>query len=611
MKRYIALWLALLLVAVPALAGTATAAAVADGLALELGASVAKRGERMAVSGSAPAAAARVTVQIVRPDQSLLYVDVLDVTDGRYDVSVRIPEDAVLAPLGAYTVTAGAQGVTASATFEVVGESGEPGRPDEPGDPGGPEEPGGPGEPDEPGAPGGPDEPGDPDPDDGGSGGDGANEDSQSGDVDDAADDGRIPPQAGEASGGVIAPEMEASGRLVVGIARIRAALEAAEGRVVIELPDEALADGGWLELPVEALYELEAQDAALVLGGGGMRLDFPAGAIGSAETARESGRLRIRLQLGWGETAAQAAAQAMGGDTAYSAADLALRVELTVLDGDEETDAGALAEPAHVRLTLDAGRLAQLDPAVAGVYLVDDGELLYAGGRLDDDGTLTFAAPHFSTYAVLHYDRRFADLRGHWAEEQVRRLAARHIVTGVGAARYEPQRAITRAEFATLVMRGLDYAGLSAEEVAAQGAAGANAAQGAASAAVRFDDVQAGSYYEAHVHAAAALGLVRGYDGRFRPGDAITRQEAAALLARAADLLGLGASMSGSMSGSVSGSPAFADREEIAEWASADVKRAWSLGLIEGYGGAFHPLASATRAEVATMIGRLVTEVN
>ncbi|MCU6709987.1 S-layer homology domain-containing protein [Paenibacillus sp. J5C_2022] len=62
-------------------------------------------------------------------------------------------------------------------------------------------------------------------------------------------------------------------------------------------------------------------------------------------------------------------------------------------------------------------------------------------------------AAPN-SLYTVIHYDRSFSDIRGHWAQDDIELLASKLIAKGKTAARFAPDSAITRAEFAAMLAR-------------------------------------------------------------------------------------------------------------------------------------------------------------
>jgi hypothetical protein len=218
----------------------------------------------------------------------------------------------------------------------------------------------------------------------------------------------------------------------------------------------------------------------------------------------------------------------------------------------------------------------------LAGIYYVDGSGSEYVPGTVAD-GAVAFQASHFSTYALLVYDKNFADMTGHWAEADVKSLAAKHLVNGVDATHYEPSRGITRAEFVAVLMRAVERTGSAP----------------AAPASMPFTDVPSSSYYAEQAAEAAAMSIMNGYDGAFRPSDRITREEAAVALVHASKYFKLEA---GSKS-----SPAYADLKDISSWAAASVTEAGVSGLMQGDGSKFHPKKQVTRAEVAAMVNRLI----
>jgi len=169
--------------------------------------------------------------------------------------------------------------------------------------------------------------------------------------------------------------------------------------------------------------------------------------------------------------------------------------------------------------------------------------------------------------------EAEFTDLSGHWAEENVKRLA------GVGAAKgfedgtFKPDRPISRAEFVALLVRVL---GLSEKQ------------------GQPFADT-AGHWAEREIAAAHAHGIVQGYRATaFAPDDPITREQMAAIVVKA---LGREAK---------SADKSFADQAAISAWAREAVAAAAEFGLLTGTpGNRMKPQAPATRGEAATVILR------
>lgn len=99
------------------------------------------------------------------------------------------------------------------------------------------------------------------------------------------------------------------------------------------------------------------------------------------------------------------------------------------------------------------------------------------------------------------------------WYAESVGVLASLGILNGVGDGRYEPSRAITRAEFTAIAMR-FAHVDTSGADI--------------------FPDVHADDWFYEVVVSAVTYGWINGYaDGTFRPNETITRAEVAAIVNR------------------------------------------------------------------------------
>ncbi len=110
----------------------------------------------------------------------------------------------------------------------------------------------------------------------------------------------------------------------------------------------------------------------------------------------------------------------------------------------------------------------------------------------------------------------------------------------------------------------------------------------------VEFSDVADTSWYATAVNSLASLGIVKGFpDGSFRPNQAITRAEFAAICARFAD--------------AADGRIRFSDVRK-SDWFYDEVATAAAYGWITGVGGGmFAPNRAITRAEAATLVNRML----
>ncbi len=211
---------------------------------------------------------------------------------------------------------------------------------------------------------------------------------------------------------------------------------------------------------------------------------------------------------------------------------------------------------------------------------------------RQDGKREIAISSPKDGIYAVLATSSAaFADLDGHWAKQDVELLASKLIVRGLSDRRFAPDADVTRAEFAALLVRGL---GLPASP------------DGGSS---QFSDVSAGSWYAPFVEAAANAGLVNGTaQGRFAPDERITREQMAVMIAKALSVAG-GQGNAANPDGA--GLDAFPDRNAISPWAQDSVAQAAAAGLVSGMAdGTFAPSATATRAQAAVLLTRLLRHV-
>lgn len=114
----------------------------------------------------------------------------------------------------------------------------------------------------------------------------------------------------------------------------------------------------------------------------------------------------------------------------------------------------------------------------------------------------------------------------------------------------------------------------------------------------INFSDVKNGSWFYSAVARAVAAGYVKGYsDDSFKPGNTITRAEAAVMIANAARL-----------SANEAGAYRFTDVGSIPAWARGSVGAVVAAGYMTGYpDGSFDANASISRAEAVSSLNRML----
>ncbi len=162
------------------------------------------------------------------------------------------------------------------------------------------------------------------------------------------------------------------------------------------------------------------------------------------------------------------------------------------------------------------------------------------------------------------------------WAHEFIKALYDKGIVTGVSADSFEPNRAVTRAEFVKMLVTAFNVS--ASNEVA-----------------FAFDDVTKDMWSYPYIETAYKGGIVSGMNKNyFGATETITRQDAAVMIARV-----LGAP-------SVTEKDTFADSQNISDYAKDAVAFAAKRGIMNGMSdGNFEPMGITTRAQAAAIISR------
>ncbi|MFD5021047.1 S-layer homology domain-containing protein [Paenibacillus sp. NPDC058367] len=237
-----------------------------------------------------------------------------------------------------------------------------------------------------------------------------------------------------------------------------------------------------------------------------------------------------------------------------------------------------AFEQPITLSLTVGEG----FDSKRGGIYYIaDNGKLEYISANYAD-GVLTAQVNHFSKYAVLELKRTFVDVpANHWASPAIQELAAKLYVQGTSKDKFEPNRAITRAEFTSMLVHSL---GLTT------------------GGDVSFADVAPSAWYAESISIAYKAGIVSGRSAtKFEPAAQITREEITVMLMKAYELKNGKVTVA-------STDVTFKDMKQVSSWAAASVKGAASLGLVQGQNeGLFAPKGIASRAEATQVIYNLI----
>lgn len=191
------------------------------------------------------------------------------------------------------------------------------------------------------------------------------------------------------------------------------------------------------------------------------------------------------------------------------------------------------------------------------------------------------------STYSVVWHPLEFKDAAGHWAKDAVNDMGSRMVISGVGNSMFEPDRDITRAEFAAIIVRAL---GLKS-----------------GTGSTPFTDVRSSEWYAGFIKTAYEYKLISGYsEDKFAPMDKITREQAMTMITRAMRITGLKVEFaSGEAEKLLAG---FSDADKADDYAKGSIAASVKTGIVSGRGNNLvAPKENITRAEVAEIVRRLL----
>lgn len=247
-----------------------------------------------------------------------------------------------------------------------------------------------------------------------------------------------------------------------------------------------------------------------------------------------------------------------------------------------------SFAKPVVITLTFDPKLVDENDTVAIHYYDEKSEKWVNIGGTISGN-IISVKVDHFTKFAVLGIPKAekepedvpatgetlitLTDINGHWAETNINKLVNMKAISGYPDSTFRPNNSITRAEFATVLVKAFKLTPKDGKI---------------------FTDT-ANHWAKDYIATANAHNIVSGYsDTNFGPDDVITREQMAVMIVNAAKL------------NNTTTDKTFADESQISEWAKDAVAKASGAGIITGYpDNTFRPKANATRAEAVTVIVR------
>ena len=189
----------------------------------------------------------------------------------------------------------------------------------------------------------------------------------------------------------------------------------------------------------------------------------------------------------------------------------------------------------------------------------------------------------------ILYSSKTFEDIKNSAYKLQIEALASRGIINGKTEKAYDPGSTMTRAEFATIITRGL---GLPMKNKAV------------------FNDVKSSDWFYSYVSTAYSYGIINGVSKtQFNPNGTITREEAATMVARAASLCGHDTSLTTNEIRNILAG--FSDYVKASDWSRESLAFCYSVGILDDSVLKINPKETVTRAEIAFMLYNMLNISN
>ncbi len=181
----------------------------------------------------------------------------------------------------------------------------------------------------------------------------------------------------------------------------------------------------------------------------------------------------------------------------------------------------------------------------------------------------------------IQYSGKTFVDVSAHENQPAIEALCARGIINGKSDNAFDPDATMTRAEFATIIVNGL---GLPIKSTA------------------YFLDVTPNNWFYDYVNTAKEYGIVSGIsEDLFNPDGTITKEESAAMTARAAALCGINTDMEAFAARDILAG--FTDYVKVSDWAVVSVAVCYDNGIFDDSDITINSKAYVTRAEIAQML--------
>lgn len=270
------------------------------------------------------------------------------------------------------------------------------------------------------------------------------------------------------------------------------------------------------------------------------------------------------------------------------------IEFKISCLNGEKTVEVSKFKR--YIERTIAIPKGIEPSRITTGVVLNEDGTFSHVPTQIVEIDGKYYAKINSLTnsiYSVIYNSVEFEDVDNHWAKNAVNDMGSRMVISGIGDVKFEPDRDITRAEFAAIMIKAL---GLK---------------PGMGDKDNPFSDVKESEWYSGYIKTAHEYKLISGIDeNNFAPTAQITREQAMTMIARAMNITGLKVEFEAGEVEKLLDS--FTDSFNTSDYAKTYIATCIKTGIASGKGDRnIDTNDNITRAEVAVMIQRLLKKSN
>ncbi|MEK3910225.1 InlB B-repeat-containing protein [Paenibacillus sp. FSL H7-0331] len=370
--------------------------------------------------------------------------------------------------------------------------------------------------------------------------------------------------------------------------------LQIEEAGVVITIPITVDSDVIVGKLTGDMLKKLEDESAALEFITPSASYKFKAGDLPVKEAAAQLGagadlgELTVQVEIAKADAAAASLVADSGREAGFTV--MVAPVEFTVTVSYNGKNVVIHRFNSYVERAIAIPDGVSPSQITTGVVVNSDGSSYPVPTRMMVKEGRNYAAINSMTnslYTAVRHSLKFSDAVNHWSGEAVNDMGSRMVINGVTEETFQPDRDITRAEFAAIMVRALGLAPGSSK--------------------TDFTDVAQSEWYAGYIGTAQEYGLIDGYSStNFAPLAKITREQAMTIIARGMKLTGLTPAMTSEQTLALFAN--YADGNVAAEYARESIAACLKTAIVQGRTASeLAPKSNVTRGEVAIMVKKLL----